>query len=111
MISIKTILCPVDFFPASVRAVDYAVALADDFDAELILLHVVTPSVPAAYEAPIRLDPIIKAMTTGAKAEMKELTRRVETKGVEVESVLRTGDVDLEIRTFLDEKKPDLIVM
>jgi nucleotide-binding universal stress UspA family protein len=39
----KRILCPVDFAPASQRAVSYALSLAREADAELTLLHVVEP--------------------------------------------------------------------
>jgi nucleotide-binding universal stress UspA family protein len=37
----KTILCPIEFSPASTRALEYALSLAEETDARLILLHVV----------------------------------------------------------------------
>ncbi len=37
----KTILCPLDFSDASIRALEYALSLAKEADARLILLHVV----------------------------------------------------------------------
>jgi nucleotide-binding universal stress UspA family protein len=37
----KTILCPLDFSEASRRALDYALSLAQEADARLILLHVI----------------------------------------------------------------------
>ena len=37
----KRILCPVDFSAASVRALEYALALAKEADAELLLMHVI----------------------------------------------------------------------
>ncbi|MGH7556160.1 MAG: universal stress protein, partial [Longimicrobiales bacterium] len=37
----KTILCPLDFSDASTRALDYALSLAQEADARLILLHVI----------------------------------------------------------------------
>lgn len=39
-INLKKILCPVDFSPTSDHAIRYAVTLAESFDAELLLLHV-----------------------------------------------------------------------
>lgn len=39
----KTILCAVDFGPSSVRAFEYALSLAKEADARLILLHVIEP--------------------------------------------------------------------
>ena len=37
----KTILCPLDFSPGSVRALEYALSLAQRADARLILMHVI----------------------------------------------------------------------
>ena len=37
----KTILCPLEFSPASIRALEYALSLAKEADARLILLHVI----------------------------------------------------------------------
>jgi nucleotide-binding universal stress UspA family protein len=39
----NTIVCPVDFSDASTRALEYALSLAKDADARLVLLHVVEP--------------------------------------------------------------------
>jgi nucleotide-binding universal stress UspA family protein len=45
----KTILCPIEFSDASTRALEYALSLAEDTDARLILLHVVEGSVEEPY--------------------------------------------------------------
>jgi len=37
----KTILCPLDFSAASIRALEYALSLAQEADARLILLHAI----------------------------------------------------------------------
>ena len=37
----KTILCPLEFSDASTRALDYALSLAQEANARLILLHVI----------------------------------------------------------------------
>jgi nucleotide-binding universal stress UspA family protein len=37
----KTILCPLEFSPASIRALEYALSLAKEADARLILLHAI----------------------------------------------------------------------
>ena len=37
----KTILCPLEFSPASIRAVEYALSLAQEASARLILLHAI----------------------------------------------------------------------
>ena len=46
----KTILCPLDFSDASIRALEYALSLAQEADARLILLHVIEDVGPADIE-------------------------------------------------------------
>jgi nucleotide-binding universal stress UspA family protein len=43
----KTILCPIEFWDASTRALEYALTLAQETGARLILLHVVEQLVDA----------------------------------------------------------------
>ena len=43
MITIKNILCPVDFFAASQRALEYSIGVARNYQATLHILHVVSP--------------------------------------------------------------------
>ncbi len=110
MVRIKKILCPVDFFPASERAADYAIALARNYDAALLLLHVVTPVLPSAYE--FTLDgQMLKVMSNTAKKELQKFAGRAEALRVKVECIVRTGDIDLEIQKVVTEQKVDLIVM
>jgi nucleotide-binding universal stress UspA family protein len=40
MTRIQKILCPVDFFPGSLHAFDYALQLARNYDARVVALHV-----------------------------------------------------------------------
>jgi nucleotide-binding universal stress UspA family protein len=44
VLHLKKILMPTDFSPASEQAFKYAVKFAQQFDAELTLIHVLTPS-------------------------------------------------------------------
>jgi nucleotide-binding universal stress UspA family protein len=111
MIRINKILCPVDFFPASKSAADYAIALAKNYEAGLIFLHVVSPMAATGYEVPFNLADFLESMTNAANAEMKKLCKRAEAKGVRAEPVIRTGDVDLEIRAMTKERNADFVVM
>ena len=47
----KTILCPIEFSDASTRALAYALSLAEEIDARLILLHVVEGAVESDFGA------------------------------------------------------------
>jgi nucleotide-binding universal stress UspA family protein len=111
MITITKILCPVDFFPASDAAVNYAAGLAENYAATIHLLHVVTPVPVGAYEYAFDATEIMKSLEKRSMAEMKELVERTKKAGVAAEAELRVGDVYEEIKAAIEEVKPDLIVM
>lgn len=111
MISIKKILCPVDFFPASDAAVSYAAGLASNYDAKLHLLHVTTPVVPVSFEYAIDTTEITKSMEQSSAEEMKKLAARAKEAGVAVTTEVRSGDVYDEITEAIEEMKPELVVM
>jgi nucleotide-binding universal stress UspA family protein len=111
MITIKKILCPVDFYPASDAAVEYATTLAANYDATLHLLHVIAPVLPTADEYAVNTDDILKIIETKAAEEMKKLEARLKETGVAFESELRLGDVYDQITKTTEVLKPDLIVL
>ena len=111
MISIKTILCPVDFFPASDAAVNYAAGLAANYEAGIHLLHVITPLPAMPYEYAIDASPIVKSMEDEAKAELENLADKVKAAGISVDYEVRAGDVYEEIKRSIDIVKPQLVVM
>src|SRR5262245_24739254 len=111
MINIDKILCPVDFFEASDKAVDYAAGLAEIYNAKVYLLHAVVPVVPVAYEFPLDTAAIAGEMHEAASHEMKKLAARVKTQRVKVESLISAGAVHDVIRRAITTIKPDLIAM
>src|SRR5262245_21477512 len=111
MVRIRRILCPVDFFPASERAAEYAITLAKQFKATVILLHVVAPLSAAAYETVANTDAIMGAMRLAAREELKRLARAASAIGVRAEIIVRTGEVDFVIRSTSQSKNADFIVM
>jgi universal stress protein A len=111
MIQIKKILCPVDFFPASDRAVHYAAALAEDYGAKIHLLHVVTPLLPVAPDLPMATASVMQSVEKAAAAQMKKLVEKLRACGLDVTSKILTGDVHILIERTIGGVKPDLIVM
>jgi len=112
MITISKILCPVDFFPASDAAVNYAVGLAAIYDAEIHLLHVVSPiATGGAYEYAVDLGDIVKSMEEASMRELRKLASNITKPGLHVELHVRVGDVYDEIKRTIAMEKPDLIVM
>jgi nucleotide-binding universal stress UspA family protein len=111
MIKIKTILCPVDFFPASDAAVNYAAGLAARYDAAVHLLHVVTPVAAGTNEYAIDTTDIMRCIQKRSMDEINELLARIKRTGIAAKSELRVGDVYQEIKAAIDDLSPDLIVM
>ena len=112
MISIQTILAPVDFSAQSAAAAQHAGALALHFDATVLFTHVIEPA-PAEH----------RAFTVGhtAKEEAEQRTaaagRRlrafVEESGVadHGEAIVLSGDVAHRLEALAAERKADLVVM
>jgi nucleotide-binding universal stress UspA family protein len=111
MLHIKRILCPVDFFPGSLNAFDYALKLAADHGAEVHALHVISPAIPAAYDYPIEMSSIITALQKESKRHMALLERKAEKAGVPIRPAVRLGDIDTEILAAIQKAKPDLVIM
>jgi nucleotide-binding universal stress UspA family protein len=111
MVRIQNILCPVDFFPASENAANYAIALAKKYGARLTLLHVVEPIARWAYELPVDTTELIKEMTGRSHVELKRVAKRAEAARVRVDALVRTGEVDLEVQSLIDERHIDFVVM
>jgi nucleotide-binding universal stress UspA family protein len=111
MVNIKTILCPVDFFPASDAAVNYAAGLAKNYEATIHLLHVITPIAAGAYEYAINTAEIVASMEESSMEEMNKLVAKIKEAGIVAEPEVRIGDVYEEIKRDIEIVKPDLIVM
>lgn len=111
MITIKKILCPVDFFAASETAVNYAIGLAKNYESEVKLLHVVSPVIPTAYEFPLNTADILKSMEEESKRELNKLISKVSDAGVAVHSEVLAGDVYGQLKIAIASYKPDLVAM
>src|SRR5262245_7508883 len=111
MVRIHSILCPVDFFPASESAARYAVGLAKKVGARLTLLHVVEPVVTWASEFPFDTTELVKVMTARSIEELKKLAKPAKAAKVRVDVLLRTGEVDIQIQSLIRRRSIDFVVM
>jgi nucleotide-binding universal stress UspA family protein len=111
VIRLNNILVPVDFSDPSKRAVSYGLALARLFQAELSLAHVV-PLLPFA-QYPFTAEPfnIEETDLDRAKAEMASLIPPEYLKGVQFETIARTGDIQHELAAIIQERAIDMVVM
>jgi nucleotide-binding universal stress UspA family protein len=94
MIHIKTIMVPVDFSETSKKAVNYGLSLALEFDARLVLAHVIPYTVRADEEA-----------------RMLDLIPLDCREALNFEIVIRSGEVRQEILGIVQDKDIDLVVM
>ena len=85
MLSIKTILAATDFSPMSDHAFQFAGALARDYGARLIVLHVIQPPVPVYGETAV-------FMEEPDRNCFREALEALRVPGVEVEYRLMEGE-------------------
>jgi nucleotide-binding universal stress UspA family protein len=111
MVQIERILCPVDFYPASERAVDYAVILAENYGAQLTLLHVVAPILPSAYGVRVDLKSLVQALKEESARKLQQLNRKAKSAKVPVECIVRTGEIHQEIKRIVSSARIDFVVM
>ena len=112
-ITLKRILVPIDFSPLSKKALQYALRFAEEFRAEVMLLHVVEPDVPPSFDGFMIAPPIV-ANGNRARCEkrLKDLASSMTVRGTNrVESAVRTGLAAYEIGEAAKECDVDLIVI
>jgi nucleotide-binding universal stress UspA family protein len=107
MLPIKTILHPTDFSDHSDHAFRLACALARDYGARLLVLHVAEPPTAAAAEGVLMLPPAFDV------EPLRERLQQLwpEDRKIPVEHRLVQGDPATEILRVAEEAKTDLIVM
>jgi nucleotide-binding universal stress UspA family protein len=107
----RKLLCPVDFFKPSERALDYALKFASNYEAKVHALHVVAPIIAAAYGAPFNVQDLTADLEKESKRLLQKLQAGAEKSGVSVTTEVRLGEIDLEIRKAVQAQKADLVVM
>jgi nucleotide-binding universal stress UspA family protein len=116
MITIRRILCPLDFSRFSRHALEQAVELAREFGGEIAALHVaavepvtdvVTVGAPIPLE-PARLQP---SQRVPLLAGLRDFTYEVEAEGVSIRTILNEGRPVDAIVDYASTWPADLIVM
>jgi nucleotide-binding universal stress UspA family protein len=112
-ISLKRILVPIDFSPLSKKALQYALRFAEEFRAELELLHVIEPDLPPAFEGFMIAPPMSPNRSrTKCASRLKDLASSMAIRGTKhVRSTVRTGLAAYEIVEAAKEFDVDLIVI
>ncbi len=113
MLPIKRILCPTDFSEPSAEALKVAVEFARHFQAELLVVHVVSP-VPtvAAPAGPIGFDvgAYQQGLSDSAEQSLDELLQERVPSEVASRSIVAHGDAAHEIIRLAEKSEVDLII-
>jgi nucleotide-binding universal stress UspA family protein len=110
MKTFKHILVPTDFEPSSAEALDVAVSLAQDFNAELTLLHVWEIPIYPYMEFMLNSE-LITRIEEQAVKRMDEALAKVREVLPTANSKLKTGLPWGGILDAIHDEKPDLVVM
>jgi universal stress protein A len=112
---ISRILYATDYSKASARALDEAVNLAKQNNAELLVVHVIEPITPyvtgedyGSAELYMRLEDTAKK---DAQTSMKKLTDRLQKAKLKVKSLLLRGTAPDQIVKAARSKRADMIVI
>ena len=114
MLTIHTVLCPLDFSKPSYKALQAAIEMATHFNAELLLANVVAPVAPG-----IPADPAFafagqeeyeQAAKSAAEEQLASATKRIPTE-LKSRKIIATGDAADEIVRLANTEAADLIVI
>ncbi len=110
---IRTILFPTDFSQGARAAMDYAVSLAQDYKARLILLYVIQDISIAEWYIPssISAADLVADMQKSASKEMEKWAAEVGGRVPGVETLIERGVPFVEIIRVAREKNADLLVI
>lgn len=111
-LSFRTILVPTDFSDVSRKALDYAVPLARQHGAKIIIVHVVEPRIyPENILIPPAIEPDNVALMKQARTSLEKFRTSHVDADVPSEAVVALGKPFVEIINAAKAAKADLIVM
>jgi nucleotide-binding universal stress UspA family protein len=105
------VLVATDFTPTSQKALDYALAFARRFGAELKLLHVVEPLPMLEIVFPEEVLESEKNKHEKAERELAALLRSVDKDDLDIETIVASGDVDQQILSAINENGLNLLII
>ncbi|HLF86139.1 MAG TPA: universal stress protein [Nitrospiria bacterium] len=107
---IKKILVPTDFTVYSDHAIEYAIMVAREFEAKILLVHVIEPMAYSVTDT-VQIIDHYAALKTVAGPILKNLQNKLLKKGLEVDTLLLDGTPYLEIVKKSRQAGIDLIIM
>jgi nucleotide-binding universal stress UspA family protein len=111
MISLNRVLVPVDVSEPSRKAVTYGLTLAGQFNARLILAHIVPESSALLYAIPIQLLEIEKEQYAKAAAEIRYLVPSEYVARLNLQTIVKIGKIEQELFGIVRDESIDVVVM
>jgi nucleotide-binding universal stress UspA family protein len=113
MVVFKEVIVPTDFSEHSLRAVDYAIEIAEKFGSRLKLIYVIEPFLQAADVSwtSVDFDELNKSHQKSAEQQLDQILKERIPKSVVAESMILFGKPFVEIVKVAREDNADLIVM
>jgi len=111
MIPLKTILVPMDFSEPSKKALTYGLTLAAQFNAKLIISHIVPESSALTYAFPTETFEIEKEQYEKARREIEKLTPPEYAAKLHLQTIVKIGSVEEELLGIVKDEAVSLIVM
>jgi len=111
MIRIQKVLVPTDFSETSRGAVNYGLSLALQYEARLVLCHVVPATAMLATAFPAESFSIESDQLAQVQLELPSLIPETSRGRVGLRIVTRIGRVMDELLAIIDEEEPDVVVM
>jgi len=111
-ITIRKILVPTDFSPASKKAFSYALRFAEELGSEITLLHVLEPETPLTLAGRSVAAVFSEEELADVEESLRALADSAEAAGVvDTKSTVRTGFATHEIVEAAKELDVDLVVI
>ena len=113
MIKLKKVLVPTDFSDSARHAFSYGVSFAKEYNAGLVLLHVVE-NLTVGYASdlfPVPMAEVFQEISGYAKTELSKLAEDARQKGVTVSELVVQGKPSAEIIRYAAENDVDMIVL
>ena len=112
MISVKRILCPIDFSDFSLDALRHGLVLAEWYSAQLTLLHVYHPSQPLPVEGPGSIPVFVATDPSKMAEEVRQFCGPLLAPSKQsVDIVVRPGDAAKEIRKEAGRLPVDVLIL
>jgi nucleotide-binding universal stress UspA family protein len=111
MVDIRKILVPVDFSAASTKALRYATALAREFDATLLIAHIIEYSPPTAYAFPGETFEIQKHHIEEVRKKLKDMVPEEVRDSLNYRFIVKSGIVSDELVAAMKDEPVELVVM